>query len=90
MTERPNVNNSGEHRGALHINLLISKKAPRRVAFELDLGGRVKYHERGKGGRSLQAEVSEQRCRGGKVMAAPMNQGAWEGKVLLPNEYPKE
>ena len=90
MTERPNINNSGEHRRALHINLLTSKETPRRAAFELDLGGGIKYHERDKGGRSTQAEARGKRCRGGKVMAVPMNQGAREGKALLPKEHPKE
>lgn len=78
----------GEHRRALHINPLTSKKAPHRVAFELDLGGGIKDKETR--GASMQAEVSEQRCRSGKFVAPPVNQVAWEGEALFPKVHPKE
>lgn len=73
MTERPNINNSGEHRRALHINLLTSKETPRRVAFELDLGGGIKYHERDKGGRGQGAKV--QRWKGHGRSHEPRSSG---------------
>lgn len=40
-------------------------------------------------GASMHAEFSEQRCRGGKVMAAPMNQVVWEGEALFPKVIPR-
>lgn len=41
-------------------------------------------------GPSMQAEVNEQRRRGEKVMAAPLDQVAWEGRALFPKVHPKE
>ena len=58
--------------GALEVSLIKSKKS-RRVAFELDLGGGLKYHERSNRSKRVQAEASEQRHRAGKTMATPMN-----------------
>lgn len=51
-----------------------SKKAPHRVALELDLGEGVTCHDRSKRGK---AEANEQRHSGGKIPAAPVNQVDW-------------